>query len=329
MIELSKIRTDGGTQSRAAINQETVAEYAEVMRQPETVFPPVVVYFDGKEYWLADGFHRVEAWREIGRVEIPADVRQGDRRQAVLHSCAANAAHGLRRTNDDKRRAVMTLLEDDEWSKWSDREIARRCGVTHPFVSKLRNGEGGNGYHPEPVADHETPSGDTQAPLPVTDETQPAHKSSDTSGANNTGISVADHAAGGPASSPEPHRSQTGAEPEPQSDPYGYAKLNEWAWLELANGLRADLDDEKAKRKKAEADNRYLKGRLKEHTSDKDESIRRQASQISHQRSEVERANQKFAAEKNKTYALNKEIEKLNKTIAKLRHELEAQEVPL
>lgn len=30
------------------------------------------------------------------------------------------------------------LLNDEEWSKWSDSEIARRCRVSHPFVAKLR-----------------------------------------------------------------------------------------------------------------------------------------------------------------------------------------------
>ncbi|MBL7344933.1 hypothetical protein, partial [Escherichia coli] len=48
--------------------------------------------------------------------------------------------------------------------------------------------------------------------------------------------------------------SQPEPAPEPKIDPYGYAKLTEDALLDLANGLRADLDDEKAKRKAAEAE---------------------------------------------------------------------------
>lgn len=143
-VHIDKIRIDGGTQARACLNEQTVAEYAEAMEDPNTVFPPVVVYFDGREYWLADGFHRLAAWRQIGRTDIPADVRQGDRRRAILHSVAANSAHGLRRTNEDKRRAVLTLLEDEEWSSWSDREIARKCAVSHPFVASLRASLTGN-----------------------------------------------------------------------------------------------------------------------------------------------------------------------------------------
>lgn len=143
-VSISKIRRDGGTQSRAALNEQTVAEYAEAMSDPDTVFPPVTVYFDGKDYWLADGFHRVAAWERLGRTDIPAEIKQGDRRRAILHSVAANNAHGLRRTNDDKRRAVMTLLEDAEWSQWSDREIARRCAVDHKTVTRIRAEHLGN-----------------------------------------------------------------------------------------------------------------------------------------------------------------------------------------
>jgi branched-chain amino acid transport system substrate-binding protein len=42
---------------------------------------------------------------------------------AILYSVGANEMHGLRHTNEDKRRAVLTLLNDPGWSKWSDPEI--------------------------------------------------------------------------------------------------------------------------------------------------------------------------------------------------------------
>ena len=44
----------------------------------------------------------------------------------------------MRRTNADKRAAVLLLLNDGEWALWSDSEVARRCGVSHPFVAALR-----------------------------------------------------------------------------------------------------------------------------------------------------------------------------------------------
>lgn len=65
-------------------------------------------------------------------------MTKSTRRDAILFSAGANAAHGMRRTNEDKRRAVLTLLNDPEWAGWSDREIARRCHVGHPLVAQLR-----------------------------------------------------------------------------------------------------------------------------------------------------------------------------------------------
>jgi hypothetical protein len=137
MLDISKIRRDGGTQSRVKIDEVTVSEYAEAMLDPITPFPPVVVYFDGTDYWLADGFHRVAARQRIGCSDIAADIRQGDRRRAILHSLAANSLNGMRRSNDDKRRAVLTLLEDPEWSQWPQGKIADTCRVSREFVNRV------------------------------------------------------------------------------------------------------------------------------------------------------------------------------------------------
>lgn len=145
-LSLDKIRTDGGTQPRAGLNEDVAQEYADAINGPNAwPFPPVVVFFDGDNYWLADGFHRIEAARrychreKLAPISIPCDIRQGSQRDAILYSVGANAEHGLRRTNADKRRAVLRLLQDAEWSQWSNREIARRCKVDEKTVRNLRN----------------------------------------------------------------------------------------------------------------------------------------------------------------------------------------------
>lgn len=133
-LHLDRIRLDGGTQQRAVMNQETVADYAAVLSK----LPPVVVFFDGADHWLVDGFHRVAAHRQAGATKVSAEVRPGTQREAVLHSVGANAANGLRRTNLDKRRAVETLLKDEQWRTWTDNRIAKYAGVSHEFVRQLR-----------------------------------------------------------------------------------------------------------------------------------------------------------------------------------------------
>ena len=146
-VPIARIRTDGGTQPRETLDQETVDRYAEEMIENYPSFPPIVVFHDGSNFWLADGFHRFFAFRKaFGDSPGPgatgwamsAEVRQGTQRDAVLYSLSANTAHGLPRSNADKRRAVLTLLGDPEWAMWSDNVIARKAGVSQPYVSSLR-----------------------------------------------------------------------------------------------------------------------------------------------------------------------------------------------
>jgi hypothetical protein len=137
VIRIRNIRRDGGTQPRAQLDPETLDNYIQGL-QEGTHFPPVTLFYDGENYWLADGFHRVRAHEELGQDNIMADVKAGTRREAILYSVGANATHGLRRSNADKRRVVETLLNDPEWRQWSDREIASRCSVSHPLVGQIR-----------------------------------------------------------------------------------------------------------------------------------------------------------------------------------------------
>jgi hypothetical protein len=64
-------------------------------------FPPIVVFYDGDRYWCGDGFHRVQAAKRAKHMLINASVRNGGKREAVLHSIGANAVHGVRRTNPE------------------------------------------------------------------------------------------------------------------------------------------------------------------------------------------------------------------------------------
>lgn len=152
-LDIKNIRTDGGTQPRAQMNLFTVDEYRDAWRDG-VLFPPVVVFYDGSDYWLADGFHRVQGARDAGLDSIPAEVKQGTRRNAILYAAGANAEHGLRRTNEDKRRVVMTLLEDKEWATWPLNQIAEHCKVSVGFVHKLYH----SSFHNEKI---EKPTGRT------------------------------------------------------------------------------------------------------------------------------------------------------------------------
>jgi hypothetical protein len=138
-LSIAEIRRDGGTQPREKIDLNHVAALKEVI-EDGVELDPVIVFYDGSDYWLADGFHRCKATEEAGFEDIHVIIHQGTRRDAILYSVGANADHkpAKRRSRADKRRAVTMLLNDPEWSKWSDREIARQCKVSQTFVSSKR-----------------------------------------------------------------------------------------------------------------------------------------------------------------------------------------------
>ena len=119
------------------MNATTVQDYADALTNGAE-FPPVVVFHDGADYWLADGFHRLLAHEKAGLVDILADVRQGTKRDALLFAIGANASHGLPRTNKDKRRAVEFLLRDEKWARLGDQWAAKQAGVDRSTIWRIR-----------------------------------------------------------------------------------------------------------------------------------------------------------------------------------------------
>ena len=141
-LTLSEIHRDGGTQPRAFLDLKHVAALVEVLEDGGEL-DPVTVFYDGSEYWLADGFHRCRATEDYGQEEINCTITQGTRRDAVLYSVGANAEHKAvkPRSREDKRRAVTMLLNDPEWQEWSNCKIAQVCKVSESLVRSLRLNE--------------------------------------------------------------------------------------------------------------------------------------------------------------------------------------------
>lgn|GEM_PF-1824176 len=136
-LPISVIRVDGGTQPRAMLDFEAIEDYAEAMGAG-IKFPPVTVFYDGDNYWLADGFHRLKAAYAAGFDSILCDVHQGTLEEAQWHSFSANRNNGLRRTTQDKQRAVKAALLHGRGNALSDSQIARHVGVDQKTVTNWR-----------------------------------------------------------------------------------------------------------------------------------------------------------------------------------------------
>jgi ParB-like nuclease domain len=137
LVALEDIVVDPRTYLRASQHSDVVSSYADAMEEG-VGFPPVVLFREGSSLYLADGHLRVRAAKRAGIEALPAVVRPGSIRDAVLFACGANGTHGLPRTNKDKRIAVKALLGDLEWSKLSNNKIASACHVSSVLVGQMR-----------------------------------------------------------------------------------------------------------------------------------------------------------------------------------------------
>jgi hypothetical protein len=138
-LAVGEISADELLQARERLDPNIVAEYTSLLVDDGVEFPPLTVFQTQSKYLLVDGYLRFEAAKLAALPTIRCEIYRGNLRAARLFSTSVNAKHGLRRTWNDKRRAVGKLLGDQEWSKWSDREIARQCCVSHGFVAQERD----------------------------------------------------------------------------------------------------------------------------------------------------------------------------------------------
>lgn len=143
-VPIGKLKILKEVQMRVAMSRSAIVDYAEAY-QAGVHMPPLIVFWQfGGEYIVADGFHRLLAARKVGLKTLPCVVKHGGKREARLYAAGCNASHGVRRTVEDKRKAVLAFLGDKEWKEWADTVIAKHCAVSDRMVATYRKmlGEG-------------------------------------------------------------------------------------------------------------------------------------------------------------------------------------------
>lgn len=134
---IKDLTLDTRFQARSRMDLQVIKDYEAVISENRDM-PPIKVVRIQDVLYVVDGFHRIHAYRNQGRDRIEADVVDGNDRLALELAVSANQAHGLRRSNQDKTKAVEMVLDDLELMGESDRFIAKLCGVSPPFVGDIR-----------------------------------------------------------------------------------------------------------------------------------------------------------------------------------------------
>ena len=157
-ITLADLVINNELQARVQMDESTIKNYTELYSEllewklggekgeRPVKFPRVKVYrakdLEGVQYYLVDGFHRVEAMKRSGWFEhFPVSVEithSGNFSDAKWMSLGVNSQHGLSMSRADKRKATLTALEDEAFAEFSNRKIAKHIGVSHAYVNKMR-----------------------------------------------------------------------------------------------------------------------------------------------------------------------------------------------
>lgn len=145
-IDLSAIQMDGAsrsTQLRHTLNEDTVDEYAEAMDRGDRF--PLVDLVDAGDgtFLIADGWHRVSARKQLGKVvieaivhSVPEGTKPGD--AAIKLALRANKTHGLHLTRGDKQKKAQAALLHPDYQGWSLRTLEAEIGVGKSTLARVR-----------------------------------------------------------------------------------------------------------------------------------------------------------------------------------------------
>jgi hypothetical protein len=138
-LPLERLVFDRSVWPRDAWDADRINLFAELYESGEELPPIEVVPRTDGTYLIADGVHRYNATRKLGRSELDVTVVMPDQGEAP-ETCAYRRAlatatqSALPMTTAEKKRATVRLLKDG--SGLSHRAIARLVGVSHDTVDR-------------------------------------------------------------------------------------------------------------------------------------------------------------------------------------------------
>lgn len=131
MICRSRSSRIGEASVRASVRAAHVRALAEV---PDS-WPPILV--DRQSHEIIDGVHRYHAAASIGKPTISCALFDGSAHEALLEAIHRNVQHGLPLSLKERQTAARRVLT--RYEGWSDRKIARLCGLSPSTVGGLRD----------------------------------------------------------------------------------------------------------------------------------------------------------------------------------------------
>lgn len=120
---------------RDGIDKKLVAQYKDdydvIIQQA-----PISVYDTPLGFYLSDGFHRIEAGKQLGKETISSIVTKGSVKEAYAAACLANLKHGKPLTKNERIRARKTFIKI--YPEWSNVKLADDVGCNEKTIRDYR-----------------------------------------------------------------------------------------------------------------------------------------------------------------------------------------------
>jgi hypothetical protein len=130
-IPLSRIASDGTQFLRATVDQAVLTGYMRLIADG-IALPAIVLFYDGTDYHIGDGFHRYKAALGLGQPEMLAEVRPGNRLDALWFAMGHSASS---LSIDEKRALALRALA--LWPIKSQRAIAKQLACDKGVINRL------------------------------------------------------------------------------------------------------------------------------------------------------------------------------------------------
>lgn len=145
-VDIKRIDANIETQVRKnGVDQDVVKDYTKAIEDPLEDLPTAAVFTEAAKYnekahlLLADGFHRHEAYKVMGRQTIPVSVFRGGISEAKQYAIFVNSRHGKSFNHKDRVYAVKLLIEDAASKDWSVRKVAECANCSKSTVQNIKN----------------------------------------------------------------------------------------------------------------------------------------------------------------------------------------------
>lgn len=139
LVFLEEVALEKSPMVRADLRPEVIEEYAAIYRRDKHRLPPIELFLnkDDKHYLVGDGMHRLQAMRSLTFKAAQCNVHEGGFEDALKFALMANEAHGIRRSQADKRRCIEEAIK--QWPKCSNVQIAKLAAVDDHTVKSVRD----------------------------------------------------------------------------------------------------------------------------------------------------------------------------------------------